>query len=191
LNQTTGDRLIYCRGLIGFDRKDLLNAIGNGTSSSSLARWELNQTAIPKSKLKLLVDTFLEHNIRVSIDWLKSGIGVPPINLNLQNLRHLNFDDLTYPILFKLHQNIKDFHFKQVNNNFFSPIVSYGDYVAGVNTDPKLLDNKFCFMIDKNVTVGNFSFTEMSLKNINNEYIYIENIETVILGEIIWIARRP
>ena len=187
---TPGERVTYCRGLLGYTRSMLVSEIP-GISLSTISRWELGYNEIPETKFDKLVSFFNDKGISVHSNWIKNGTGMPPINTNLNDISNNNFDEISYLTLSNLKQQIKDFEFKQITTNFFNPIFSYGDYAGGVvKENLKLLDNKLCFVISQtDVDVGIFLFNELCIKNFNNEKKYYNNTN-IITGEIIWTAKR-
>lgn len=189
--KSIGDRLIYCRNMLGFTRKNLSDLIN--ISTSSLSRWELNYIKIPTSQIKKFVIFFENHGINVSAEWLEYGTGIPPLNANFNNFTKDNIGDIIYSTLLDIKNKTGCFEFKQVNNNFFSPEISFGDYVGGFpKTDYTLLNNKMCFAITtKNVIAGYFSLNGFYFKNQKNEIKYIDKNEDLIIGEVLWIAKHP
>ncbi len=115
---TIGDRIVYCRGFLDCTRKEFATQLGD-VSLPTLSRWELNYVKIPQKKLERLVHFFNQKGIRVDIDWIRSGQGLPPINLNLKDFQDIKFDEISYSIMIGLHKTIKNFQFKQLNSNFY------------------------------------------------------------------------
>jgi len=193
--KTTGERLNYCRSLLGKSRKELSEELGI-ISLPTLSRWELNTTRIPDKKIDVLLTYFKIHNILITKDWLKDGVGEAPLNGNLKNFDITNFDDIAIKQLFSLKKEIKNFWYSQVSTNFMFPIVSFGDYVGGIlypladDVISKLHD-KLCIVDDKsNVATGTLRVTDK---------VYIENIrgekriltDDSLIGEMQWLVKRP
>lgn len=193
--KSAGERLNYCRSLLGKSRKELSDELGT-VSLPTISRWELNTTKIPDKKIDLLLSYFKKNNIFIKKDWLQHGLGEAPINGNLKNFDISNFDDIAIKQLFSLKKEIKNFWYSQVSTNFMFPIVSFGDYVGGIlcpladDTLSKLHD-KLCIVDDKsNVSTGTLRVSDR---------IYIENIRgekrilagDFLIGEMQWLVKRP
>ena len=64
---TIGERITYCRSLLGMTRNDLAEKLGGVVSLPTIARWELN-TVIPSlKKIDILVSFFISQGISVKI----------------------------------------------------------------------------------------------------------------------------
>ena len=193
--KTVGERLNYCRSLLGKSRKEVIDDI-RIISLPTLSRWELNTTKIPEKKVDILIRYFSENDILVSREWLMSGLGHSPIDGNLQEFNQKNFDDLALGSLFSLKKEIKDFWFSQVSNNFFSPLASFGDYVGGISKKAStdvftILKDKICFIYkNKEVFVGILRLNnQVVIENTRNENITIEDDH--MIGEMQWLVKRP
>lgn len=185
-----GDRITYCRGLLGLSRKELSKHLT--VAIPTLARWELNYIKIPQKKLQLITDYLNCNNIKISIEWLRTGDGLPPINLNQKDFEEDNFDNAIFLNANQLANQIKNFQFKQINNNFFEPVISYGDYIGGlISTSLELIDNKLCFVITpKETLVGYYHHEKSIVRNLHNKHKDV-NIGECAVGELMWLARRP
>ena len=194
---TVGERLNYCRSLINKTRKEVSDEI-QVISMPTLSRWELNTIAVPKKKFIILVNYFAKNNLFVSEEWLSSGDGSLPVNGNLEEFNEENFDDLVLKNLLSMQENVKNFWFSQVSNNFFSPIVSFGDYIGGIplkREDFFSAQEKICFFsTDKEIFAG--------ILKINNQDFFLENyfgkkknidlqITQLKLGKLEWLVKRP
>lgn len=187
-----GERIAFCRGLLGFTRKEFVNQFKIVTLST-FARWELNTINIPEQKIKKLIEFFNNSGILVKSEWIRYNEGIPPINITLKNFEANNFDEIVYLALNSVSQKIKDFKFFQINNNFFDPILKYGDYVGGITikNNYEALNNKLCFIKTENeVAAGIFDIISSKLKNISNNFREY-NLNNVVFGEVTWIIRRP
>lgn len=193
---TVGERLNYCRSLINKTRKEVSDEI-QVISIPTLTRWELNTISVPKKKFKLLVDYFSKNNLFVSEEWLSNGTGGLPINGNLEEFSEENFDDLALKNLLSMQENVKDFWFSQVSNNFFSPIISFGDYIGGI---PLKKENffsakeKICFYSTEKETFAGIlkvSNQEIFLENYGNEKRNIDIKINQKLGKLQWLIKRP
>ena len=56
-----GERIVYCRGILGYSRKEFAEQM-NGISLPTLSRWELNYVRIPDKQLDKLVVFFNENS---------------------------------------------------------------------------------------------------------------------------------
>lgn len=189
---TIGERITYCRSLLGMTRNDLAEKLGGVVSLPTIARWELN-TVIPSlKKIDILVSFFISQGISVSTDWVKNGEGYPPISIDLKKFDSSQFDELAYSTLVSIRNIVKDFFFQQVNSNFFRPVTSFGDYVGGIiESNKKLIDKKLCFVSSENhVTAGIYNYEMDGISNISGE-VYQLNGQDVKIGEVQWIIRRP
>lgn len=63
-----GERISYCRNLLGISRPKLVKKIGT-VSIASMNRWELNLVTIPDHQIIKLVDYFNNNGIIVSAEW--------------------------------------------------------------------------------------------------------------------------
>ncbi len=187
--KTSGERLSYCRSLLGLSRRQFAEAVG-GISVPTISRWELNYTAITRPKLEEIVQFFRNHGIEVTSEWIISNSDQPPINTNLQDLNKLNFDELSYITLTNLKNTIENFEIYQINNNFFEPIIYNGDYIGGVcDNNLEKLTNKLCYVVhDKMVSVGIFNYSQMCIVNFFKQPINIT--PTVKIGAVSWLAKR-
>lgn len=145
-----------------------------------------------KKKIEILVNFFESCGINVSVEWIEKGIGYPPVNADLKKFNTADFDELAYTTLIDVRQRVKDFHFFQVSSNFFRPIISFGDYVGGITeTNKKIIDKKLCFLITASLVVaGTYHYETNSISNLSGDNQSISN-ETIKIGEIQWIIRRP
>jgi len=136
------------------------------------------------------VNFFNQNGIEVSADWVNLRNDQPPINKNLQNIDHFNFDDLAYLTLSALKNSIQGFEIYQLNSNFFEPVLYTGDYIGGViNSNLEMMTNKLCYTVqNKNIFVGIFNFERMAISNLFKQVIQIE-LSTSI-GVVTWIAKR-
>ena len=190
-----GERINYCRSLIGKTRKEVSDEIGI-VSLPTLSRWELNITKVPTKKIDFLINYFSENNIFISKEWLVSGAGHSPIDGNLQDFNKNNFDDIAVNALFSLKREIKNFWFSQVSNNFFSPFASFGDYIGGILVQSTkenfiALKDKICFFSDdKEVFAGILRVSDQFfVENIRNERMAV-NVDCLV-GEMQWLSKRP
>jgi transcriptional regulator with XRE-family HTH domain len=190
--ETLGDRLTYCRSLLGLTRKDLYDQLKKEISLPTLARWELDTAKPSTKKIQPLVNSFRKQGINVTDEWITHGIGLPPISIHLKDFQESDFDIITHNTLTNLRNKIKKFHFAQINNNFFRPILAYGDYIAGIETDNYLsINGKFCFFCSTSHTIaGILDYTNKIITNLSGEEQGIKFSEFSI-GEIQWISRRP
>ena len=187
--ESVGERLSYCRSLLGFSRQDFVAKFG-GLSVPTLSRWELNYNLIPATKLNKLVEFFKKNGIEVSVEWILLNIGQAPINTNLQSFDKLNFDEISYITLYNLRNNVIDFEISQINNSFFEPLLYNGDYVGGVRTSNlETLNNKLCYVyIDKFIYAGIFNFIEMTITNFYKQTLKISSSSRI--GAISCISKR-
>lgn len=167
---TIGERLSYCRNVLGLSRPELVSAIKN-LSVTTLSRWELNYIDIPILQLERMHKFFNKSGILVSLEWLESGLGSPPINSNLLPAEKYNHDEITYFVYSSLKKNIENIENFIVTNNFLEPFINKGDYVLCVKKKLSLeLSSKICYTIDDNgLTVGYLDFRTKSLYNILNQ----------------------
>lgn len=190
--ETIGERITYCRNLLGYTRNKFVSSFQE-ISLPTICRWELNYVSIPDNKLDKLVNFFTENGLNVNKNWLKNGDGIPPINCNLNDVKKKSFDEVAYLSLLSMKQQIKNFDFKQIQSNFFYPIISYGDYVGGViNKNYHELDKKLCFLISENqVDVGFFNYKKQSIHNMSNQIIIYKDISSILIGELMCLIKRP
>lgn len=188
---TIGERISYCRSLLGLTRKEFIELIGT-ISHTSLTRWELGYVKdIPISQLDKLIIFLNSQGIIVSKEWVLLGTGNPPINSRLKNLNEINFDEVAYLTLSQLKSHITEFQIFQINTNFFEPVLCHGDYIGGIiyNKNISQLTNQLCFIIDNGIiTTGIFDFSENCLGNLFNNRLYLK--DKFIIGKITWIAKR-
>jgi transcriptional regulator with XRE-family HTH domain len=191
--ETLGDRITYCRSLLGLTRKGLSDQIRAEISLPTLTRWELDNTEQPNTKkIMLLVDFFKNHGLNVTKEWITKGLGLPPISIHLKDFQDGDFDIISYNTMATLRNRIKHFHFAQINNNFFRPILAYGDYIAGIITENfSAINGKLCFFCSESHTIaGILDYTKKNIINLNGEIQDI-NFSEYSIGEIQWISRRP
>ena len=108
----------------------------------------------------------------------------------MDNIEYLNFDEIVYTTLSSVSLKITNFKFYQINNNFFEPIINYGDYIGAVeiSTNFETLHNKLCFFkTDSGTIVGYFDYYNTFLTNTKN---IKKKINLINGGEISWIMRR-
>lgn len=186
---TTGERISYCRKLVGVSRPKMVKQLGT-VSIASVDRWELNRVRVPDEQINKLVDFFNENGVAVSAEWLRDGTGIAPINNNLVPLSEYNFDDASYVTLSNLKSIYKDLQIYTLSSSFFEPILSSGDYVAGFlaqNND--LINQKECFVIQKNaVVVGVYDHHNKQLINFYSHRLDLDN--EFKIGEVVWSAKR-
>ncbi len=70
-----GERITYCRGLLGISRVEMAHKIGNLISLPTLARWESNVVDPSAKKVDILTAFFVLNGISVDSEWIKSGCG--------------------------------------------------------------------------------------------------------------------
>lgn len=187
---TIGERITYCRSLLGISRVEMAERVGALISLPTLARWEANTVDPTAKKIEILALFFIKNGISVNSEWLKTGKGQPPFSINLNKFDNAQFDELAYSALASVKSKVRDFFFQQVNSNFFKPMITYGDYIGGIiEQDKKLMDKKLCFIhFDSVVTAGFYYYKTDSITNLSGETQCLNN---AILGEIQWIVRRP
>lgn len=199
LLNSVGDRITYCRSSINMTRKELVNLWG-GASIPSLSRWELNTVNIPKKKLESLVEFFNNENLLVSLDWILTGEGVPPVKLSPDLFDSIDFDSLAQETLLNINQKQTYFCFGQVKNNVLSPFIKYGDYIGGLkHMDSSLsilsgeliyvqkgadIFSGICVLQEENLVLDGF----ISAKGYA-DIMQIKDIDAV--GKIEWLIRRP
>lgn len=189
---TIGDRITYCRSIINLTRKELANKWSDA-SIPTIARWELNTVQPSSKKIQALSDFFCSNGLIVSSEWIEFGTGSIPSLLDMKEFREDQFDELCEQNFLDLHQKIKDFAYYKVTSNFFSPIIRYGDYVAGL----KILShaeshiNSLVFVVNDNtVHVGFLCFDNgFFLKNALEKKLLLNNYD--LLVKIQWTAIRP
>ena len=190
--RTIGDRITYCRSTISLTRKELANKWGDA-SVPTIARWELDTVQPSSKKIQVLTDFFCSRGLIVSSEWIEFGTGAIPSLLDMKEFREDQFDDLCDKSFFDLHQKIKDFTHYKVTSNFFSPVIRYGDYVAGLKIASNYEShiNSLVFAVNKNtVYVGFLGFDNgFFLKNaLEKKFILNEHD---LLVKIQWTAIRP
>lgn len=187
--KTIGERITYCRNLLGISRREFVEAIGD-LSLPTLSRWELNYTEISKPKVEILVNFLKQSGIDVGVEWILTENGQAPINRNLVDFEKLNFDEISYITLSNLKNQIENFEIYQINSNFFEPVIYYGDYIGGLpHSNFEMLTNKLCFIIqNKLVSIGIFNFEHMNISNIYKQTIKIDVITKI--GAVLWLAKR-
>jgi transcriptional regulator with XRE-family HTH domain len=190
--ETLGDRITYCRSLLGVTRKDLSAKLGEVISLPTLSRWELYNVQPSSKKISFLVGLFNKYGLNVTEEWIIKGEGLPPISIHLQDFQESDFDIISYNTMTNLRKIIKNFHFSQINNNFFRPLLAYGDYIGGIITDNySSINGKLCFLCSESLTIaGILDHTKRIVTNLNGEIQEI-NITEFSIGEIQWISRRP
>lgn len=190
-----GDRITYCRSFLNLTRKELTIYWG-GASIPSLARWELNTVAIPQKKLESLVAFFNKKGLLVSIKWINSGEGIPPVNLDLEIFNEVDFDTLAQESLLNINQKQGNFCFGQVKTNVLFPFVKYGDYIGGIKHSDKnisSLKGEFIFVLKGNDMFAGLCIPKndhLILEGMkgNTEILNIKNIDA--LGKLQWLIRR-
>ena len=190
--QTIGDRITYCRSIIGLTRKELANK-WDDASIPTIARWELDTVQPSSKKIQALADFFCSNGLIVSLEWIEFGTGSIPSLLNMKEFREDQFDDLCEQNFLDLHQKVKDFSYYKVTSNFFSPIIRYGDYVAGlkISSHVESYINSLVFVVNDNtVHVGFLCFDNgFFLKNALEKKMVLNNYD--LLVKIQWTAIRP
>jgi transcriptional regulator with XRE-family HTH domain len=189
---TLGERITYCRNLLGFTRNEMVEIIGSTISLPTLARWELNTVAPSTKKIEALTHFFIKQGINVSAEWIKEGLGFPPVSLDLKNFDPSQFDELAYSTLVSIRNKVKDFCFMQINSNFFRPVLSFGDYIGGIiEGNKKILSGRLCFLsMEGLVVAGVYNYEKNCITNLNGDVKDAGN-NTEQMGEIQWIIRRP
>jgi transcriptional regulator with XRE-family HTH domain len=187
--ETIGERITYCRNLLGLSRREVVLLFGSITLPT-ITRWELNTTNIPTKRLKDLVIFFNANGIMVNEDWLLNGKGAQPVNKNLQSANSLNFDEIAFVNLSSLKSYIQDFEILQINTAFFEPILYNGDYIGGIfQNNIQNLNNKMCFILQNRlITVGIFNDENLILTNFYNQKIKLDS--EFKIGQILWTAKR-
>lgn len=190
---TLGERITYCRNLLGLARNEMAEKMAGAISLPTLTRWELNTVTPSSKKIEALNNFFLSQGLTVSLEWLQGGRDFPPLSMDLKKFDSTHFDEIVYTTLVDIRNKIKDFYFQQVNSNFFRPILSFGDYVGGIaETNKKLLDNKLCFLCTESVaTAGIYNYKDNVIQNPGGDVEMVKNDGRVIIGELQWMARRP
>jgi transcriptional regulator with XRE-family HTH domain len=190
---TLGERITYCRNLLNLSRNNLVENLKGEISLPTLARWELNTVIPSKKKIEMLKSYFEKNGIQINPEWLKNGVGYPPVSLELKKFDCFQFDEVAYTSLVAIRNQIKDFYFSQVNSNYFQPVVSFGDYVGGIlEPNKKLLNNKLCFLFTENIaTVGIYLHDKNILSNREGDIYEIRDSQDIKIGEAQWIIRRP
>lgn len=185
-----GERISFCRGMLGLTREKFAEKF-KVITLSTLARWELDKINIPEPKLNYLIDFLKQNGVLVKSEWLRYGEGTPPINLAIKDFDVLNFDETTYTTLSSVAQKVVNFKFYQVNNNLYEPIIRFGDYIGGseICENYKILHNKFCyFKTNSSILIGVYNFNNNLLIG-KNDGTQLPSI--VAGGEVTWISRRP
>jgi transcriptional regulator with XRE-family HTH domain len=190
--KTIGDRITYCRSAINLTRKEL-SELWDGASIPTLSRWELD-IIIPSSKKMLsMSEFFCSKGLIVTRDWIEKGVGVPPSILNTKEFTSDEFDEICEQTLFVLSQNIKNFVYYKVTSNFFSPIIRYGDYVAGVKIDKEDIMNlsSLAFVVHDNIVHVGFLECDgdVFLKNSQGKKMEFKNYTYLV--KVHWTAIRP
>jgi transcriptional regulator with XRE-family HTH domain len=191
---TVGERITYCRNLLGLARNEVPKKMGEQISLPTLARWELGTVTPSLKKVKMLTDFFISQGLDVKSEWIHEGKGYPPISIDLKKFDHVQFDELAYTTLINIRNKVKNFDFRQVNSNFLRPFISFGDYLGGVTeTNKKLIDKKLCFLFsDSIVTAGIYIYEIDSLESLCGETYEVSELkDEVKVGEVQWIIRRP
>lgn len=190
--KTIGDRITYCRSTIGLTRKELAQLWGQA-SVPTLSRWELDDIEPNFKKISSIAEFFCAKGLIVSPDWIKDGMGIAPSLLNMQEFNEDAFDDLCEESFLSLNQKIKNFTYYKVTSNFFSPIIRYGDYVAGVKIENSISDhlNSLVFVVQENsVFVGFLGFDEViTVTNSLGKTLKFPTYN--LLAKINWTAIRP
>jgi transcriptional regulator with XRE-family HTH domain len=195
LLKTIGDRITYCRSLIGLTRKEFSSVWGK-VSVPTLSRWELDVIQPSPKKIAALVDFFCSKGLMIVPEWLEKGIGIPPAMLHTKEFVEEQFDaicEYTFKLIF--HNINNHLIYYKVTSNFFSPVIRYGDYVGGT----KISDNKIfeyvgslVFIVqDNSVCVGflNSLNNTMTLKNAQGKTT--EFVNYGLIAKVDWTAIRP
>lgn len=190
--KTIGDRLTYCRSIIGLTRKELSEMWGQA-SIPTLSRWELDTIEPTSKKVASVAEFFCSKGLIVSSDWIIDGSGMAPSLLNMKEFTEDEFDDLCEQSFFNLNQKLKDFSYYKVTSNFFSPIIRYGDYIGGVKITNDSVDNinSLVFVVHENsVYVGFLEKREnLTIKNAIGKTMEFPHYS--LLAKIHWTAIRP
>lgn len=106
----------------------------------------------------------------MTAEWLNFGTGITPINNNLTVLSNHNFDDVVYLTFSNLKTLYNDLQIYTLSSSFFDPILSSGDYIAGLlKENTKFIDKKACFIIQKNaIIVGIYDYENKLLSKWNS-----------------------
>lgn len=188
-----GHRITYCRSTLGLTRKEL-SALWGEVSIPTLSRWELDTIEPTFKKISMISEFFCSKGLIVSPDWLHRGDGSSPSLLNMKEFNKEDFDNICEQNFLNLNQKIKNFVYYKVTNNFFSPIMHYGDYVGGVKIEPEDLSsniNSLFFILHENsVHVGFLENNEVpTLKNSQGKTMTFNNYS--FMAKIHWTAIRP
>lgn len=189
---TIGDRITYCRSLIGLTRKELSELWGEA-SVPTLSRWELDTIEPTKRKISAVAEFFCSKGLIVSPDWIQIGSGSMPSLLDMKEFVEDDFDNMCEQNFLHMNQMIKDFTYYKVTTNFFAPIIRYGDYVGGVKIKTAITENinSLAFIVHENtVHIGFLGFSDkVLLKNAQGKQIEFSNYS--LLAKINWTAIRP
>lgn len=190
---TLGERITYCRNLLGLARNEMAEKMAGAISLPTLTRWELNTVNPSSKKIEILRKFFLNQGLTVSMEWLQDGRDFPPLSMDLKKFDSAQFDEIVYATLVGIRNKIKDFYFQQVNSNFFRPIISFGDYVGGVaENNRNLIDGKLCFLCTESVaTAGIYNYKNNAIRNLSGETEEANSGANIMIGELQWTVRRP
>lgn len=196
LNNSVGDRIIYCRSSLQLTRKELVEAWSE-VSLPTLVRWELGTGKITEKKIPSLIHYFNQNGLIVTESWILHGSGSPPILMGEHAFETLDFDSLVQENLLILNKKIKNFVFGQVKNNLLSPCIKYGDYIGGSDVSLSILGSlvgEMMFLRQNNGLSAGILETDgeqvilRSIDRISQECFNKKSIE--FAGKIQWIARR-
>ena len=115
--------------------------------------------------------------------------------INNSFIEKVNCDEIAYLTFEKLKCSIKNFVSFQINNNFYEPFITYGDYIGGIITDNiSLLNSKLTFYKDNGILlVGILHYIEngkVFLRNYLNLEKEIQITQTTQIGAVNWIMKR-
>lgn len=190
--KTIGDRITYCRSAINLTRKELSSVWGEA-SVPTLSRWELDIIIPSSKKILSMSEFFCSKGLIVSCEWIEKGLGISPSILNMKKFTTDEFDEVCEQTFFILNQTIKDFAYYKVTSNFFSPVIRYGDYVAGVRIEKEdiLNLNSLAFVVHENIVhVGFLEYNDkVFLKNSQGKKMEFNNYTHLV--KVHWTAIRP
>lgn len=192
--KTIGDRITYCRSLVGLTRKEF-SLVWGEVSVPTLSRWELDVIQPSSKKISSLAEFFCSKGLIVVPEWIEKGIGVPPAMLNIKEFVEDEFDAMSEYTFKSIAQNLKNFLYYKVTSNFFSPIIRYGDYVGGIQIpDNKVFENvdSLVFIVqDNSVWVGFLSFIDNKIFLKNSQGKTTEFVNYSLIAKVGWTAIRP
>ena len=135
------DRIRKLRSLLNINRREVEELSAGKIKSRALESIEAGRSMVSVTMLQTIHDFYNTNNIVVSYEWIITGVGKPPYEINKNVLENVNlniFEEAKYFEILNPRSIIIT-----VQDDILVPVCKTGDLIGGIQIDEGVFDNDY------------------------------------------------